>query len=207
MNPILLLSTSLGFGALSGVNLYLATFLTGVAIRFNILQVQDHFQGLESLANPWIIGISGVICAFEMVADKIPVVDSVWDTVHTLIRPIGAMAACLSSLGAVSTEWSVAAALLAGMASATTHTAKMGTRIIANASPEPVSNAALSVAEDAAVATGTILLLRYPYVTASVCLAVLISLWFIIPRIFRKIGGFLTALKGGFSRKTPAPVS
>jgi len=200
MNPLLLLSTSLGLGTLAGVNLYLAMCVAGVAIRFDLLHLHGKFQNFEILANPWIIGVSGAMCAVELVADKIPGLDSAWDAVHAVIRPIGAIAVSLGSLGTVSTEWSVLAALLAGTASATTHTAKMGTRLVANASPEPVSNVVLSVTEDAAVATGTIFLLKYPYVTGGVCLAVVIALWMLIPRIFRKVGGVFKALKNRFSR-------
>jgi len=204
MNPILLLSSSLGYGTFSGVNLYLATFLTGLAIKYDLLQVHDKFQNLEVLANPWIIGASGLMYGIEMVADKIPVLDSLWDTVHTGIRPIGAMAVVLSCLGTVSVEWAVLSALLAGTASATTHTAKLGTRLVANASPEPVSNVVLSLGEDAAVATGMVLLLKYPYVTAAVCLFALITLWIVIPKLFKKIGGVFKALKNRFSRNTQA---
>ncbi len=204
MNPILLLSSSLGYGTFSGVNLYLATCLTGVAIKYDLLQVHDKFQNLEVLANPWIIGASGLMYGIEMVADKIPVLDSLWDTVHTGIRPIGAMAVVLSCLGTVSVEWAVISALLAGTASATTHTAKLGTRLVANASPEPASNVVLSLGEDAAVATGMVLLLKYPYVTAAVCLLALITLWILIPKLFKKIGGVFKALKNRFSRNTQA---
>ena len=114
MNPILLLSSAIGMGTLSGLNLYLATCLAGVAIRFDLLQVHDKFQNLAFLANPWLIGASGSLCVVELVADKIPGLDSLWDAVHTVIRPVGAMGLALGSLGMVSTEWSILAALLAG---------------------------------------------------------------------------------------------
>jgi hypothetical protein len=201
VNPALFLGTSLGFGTLSGINLYLVTCLTGLAIRYNLLQIHDNLQGLDALANPWIIGLSTTMVVLEMFADKIPYFDSTWDAVHTFIRPVGAIAACLSSIGSVPPEWSVAAALLAGVASATTHSAKMGTRLLANASPEPVSNVALSATEDSIVAAGTILLLRHPYLFAGLSLITLAFLWFIIPRIFRKFGGFLKNLSRYFVKQ------
>jgi hypothetical protein len=202
MNPLLLLSTSLGLGTLSGVNLYLATCLTGAAIHWDLFHVQDQLQALHVLGSPWIIGVSGALFCVEVVVDKIPGLDSVWDTIHTGVRPLGAIALGLSSLGSVSTEWSVIAALLAGTASATTHAAKMGSRLVTNASPEPVSNFVLSATEDCAVLTGGILLLKYPYATAGACLVLLIGLWILIPRIFKRIGGTFTALKARLSRKT-----
>jgi len=195
----------LGLGTLAGLNLYLVTCMTGLAIRFDLLQVSGKFQNFEILSNPWIIGISGAMYFVEFMADKIPGLDSVWDAIHTGIRPIGAMAISLGSLGAVSTEWSILAALLAGTASATAHTAKMGTRLAANASPEPISNLVLSLAEDATVATGTILLLKYPYLTGGLCLLVVIALWMVIPRIFRKVGGVFKALRNRFSCRQKQP--
>lgn len=190
-------------GTLSGVSLYLATCLTGVAIRFELLQVHDKLQNLEFLSNPWIIGASGTLCVVELVADKIPGLDSLWDAIHTVIRPLGAMALALGSLGMVSTEWSILAALLAGTACATTHTAKMGTRMVANASPEPLSNLLLSVTEDASVAAGTVLLLKYPYATAAVCLLAVLGLWLLIPKLFGTIGGVYRALKNRLFKPAP----
>jgi hypothetical protein len=200
MHPILLLSSSIGMGTLSGVSLYLATCLAGMAIRFDLIRVHDNLQNLECLANPWMIGISGTLCAVEMLADKIPGLDSLWDAIHTFIRPIGAIALALGSLGTVSTEWSVVAALLAGTASVTTHAAKMGTRMVANASPEPFSNIVLSITEDATVAAGTVMLLKYPYFTAGVCLITIVGLWILIPKLFRKIGGFCRVIKNRLFR-------
>lgn len=201
MNPLLLLSTSLGLGTLSGVNLYMATFMTGAAIRWDFLQLHDRLHGLETLANPWVLGVSGVMYGVELFADKIPGLDSVWDAIHTAIRPLGAMAMALSSLGSVSTELSVLAGLVAGTAGVTTHVAKMGTRLVANTSPEPFSNIALSTAEDVAVAAGWLLLMKHPYIAGGAALLILVGLWFLIPRIFRKIGGVVKALKNRFSRK------
>jgi len=201
METILLLCNSLGFGFLSGVNLYLATFMVGLAIRFNFIQMHEHLHQLDALASPWIIVLSGVLYVIEFFADKIPGLDSIWDTVHTAIRPIGSMAVSLMSIGTVNNEWIIIAALLSGSASLTTHTAKMGTRLVANTSPEPVSNVVLSVGEDVAVASGVIFLLKYPIITASFCLIGLIGLWILIPKIFRKIGGLSKAIRFRLSRK------
>jgi len=206
METLLFLGTSLGFGAFSGLNLYLATFMTGLAIRFHFIEIHEHLHQLDVLASPWIIGTSGVIAVIELFADKIPGFDSLWDSIHTFIRPVGAIAVSLGGIGTVTPEFSVLAALLTGTASLTTHTAKMGTRLVANASPEPISNFVLSTTEDVVVGTGILLLLKYPFVTAGVCFLALIGLWVIIPKIFRKVGGVFKALKAKFSGKKAVPV-
>jgi hypothetical protein len=205
-NALVLLCSSLGYGSLAGINLYLASFIVGMAIRFNFIQVHEQLHQLDVLASPWIILTSGVVFIFEFFADKIPGLDSIWDSIHTVIRPIGAMAVSLMSIGTVDDEWIVLASLLSGSASLTTHTAKMGTRLVANTSPEPVSNVVLSVGEDIAVASGAIFLLKYPIVTASFCLIGLIGLWIIIPKIIRKIGGLFKVIRFRFSRnRIPQP--
>jgi protein-S-isoprenylcysteine O-methyltransferase Ste14 len=164
--------------------------------------VHEKLQNLEALANPWVIGISGAMYLMEMFADKIPVLDTLWDVLHTLIRPLGAMALALSALGKLPTEWVVIGTLLAGTASATTHAAKMGTRLLTNASPEPVSNFVLSVLEDVAVGTGIFLLFKHPYFTGILCMALLVGLWILIPKVFLKVGGFFNAIKTRLSGKT-----
>ena len=84
---------ALGLAALAGVNLYLTVFATGLAIHFHWITLAPQYQSLEVLGNPWIISIAGVLYFLEFFADKIPWVDSIWDAVHTVIRPIGGASA------------------------------------------------------------------------------------------------------------------
>src|SRR4029453_1469076 len=83
-----LLAVALGLAALAGINLYLTVFVTGLAIHFHWIALAPQYQSLEVLGNPWIITVAGILYFLEFFADKIPWVDSVWDAVHTVFRPI-----------------------------------------------------------------------------------------------------------------------
>src|SRR5262245_15305501 len=109
-----LLAVALGLAALAGVNLYLTVFATGLAIHFHWINLAPQYQSLEVLGNPWIIGIAGVLYLLEFFADKIPWVDSIWDAVHTVIRPIGGALLAIQVLGHPSPVFTVIVALLAG---------------------------------------------------------------------------------------------
>ncbi len=149
-----LLAVALGLAALAGVNLYLTVFATGLAIHFHWITLAPQYQSLEVLGNPWIISIVGVLYFLEFFADKIPWIDSIWDAVHTVIRPIGGALLAIQVLGHPSPAFTVIVALLAGGTSLIAHTAKAATRLASNASPEPFSNIGLSLGEDAAVLGG-----------------------------------------------------
>lgn len=189
MDAIPLLGRALGVATLAGINLYLTTLLIGISIRFNLIHLHENYQSLEVLANPWVLGASATLGAVEFFADKIPWLDSMWDAAHTLVRPIGGALLAMKTLGTISPEMAVVGALLGATASLTTHTAKAGARVLANTSPEPLSNVALSVGEDAIVAFGAALVLKYPIASLFVCITALLLLWLMLVRIFRKIGG------------------
>src|SRR4029450_2287322 len=108
------LSVALGLAALAGVNLYLTGFATGLAIHFHWITLAPQYQSLEILGNPWIISIAGVLYLLEFFADKIPWVDSIWDAVHTVIRPIGGAFLAIQVLGHPSPALTVIIALLGG---------------------------------------------------------------------------------------------
>src|SRR5437899_6892704 len=151
MERLNLLAVALGLAALAGVNLYLTVFATGLAIHFHWIGLAPQYQSLEVLGNPWIITIAGVLYFLEFLADKIPWVDSIWDAVHTIIRPIGGTLLAIQVLGHPSPAFTVIVALLAGGTSLIAHTAKAATRLASNTSPEPFSNIGMSLGEDAAV--------------------------------------------------------
>ena len=154
MERLDVLSVALGLAALAGVNLYLTVFATGLAIHFHWITLAPQYQSLEILGNPWIISIAGVLYLLEFFADKIPWVDSIWDAVHTVIRPIGGALLAIQVLGHPSPAFTVIVALLAGGTSLIAHTAKAATRLASNTSPEPFTNIGLSLGEDAAVLGG-----------------------------------------------------
>jgi hypothetical protein len=180
-----LLGVALGLAALAGINLYLTVFVTGLAIHFHWIALAPQYQSLEVLANPWIITIAGVLYFLEFLADKIPWVDSVWDAVHTVIRPIGGALLAIQLLGHPSPAYTVIVALLAGGTSLLTHTAKAATRLTSNASPEPFSNIGLSLGEDVAVVGGLALIYHNPILALSIFAVAIAVFFYFAPKILR----------------------
>src|SRR5258708_15361295 len=154
------LGVALGLASLAGLNLYLTVFVTGLAIQQHWIDVSQTYPDLAILGHPAILAVSGVLYVLQFFADKVPWVDSLWDAIHTIIRPIGGAFLAIRVLGTPDPVFDVVAALLAGTATLLTHGFKAGTRLVANHSPEPFSNIALSLAEDASV-IGGLALIRY----------------------------------------------
>ena len=188
METLKLLSVGLGLAALAGINLYLTVFVTGLAIQQHWVVLSSQFQPLDVLANPAIIAISGALFFLQFFADKVPWVDSLWDSVHTVIRPIGGAFLAVHTLGHTSQAMEVIAALLGGGIALTTHTAKAGARLIANTSPEPFSNIGLSLGEDAAVIGGLALIHLHPFIAFVVFILALAAIYYFAPKLARGIG-------------------
>lgn len=185
MNILEHLGLALGLATVAGVNLYLTVLLTGLAVHFNFMQLADQYHDLAVLGHPWVIGVAAVMYVIEFGADKIPWLDSAWDAIHTFVRPIGGALMGMQALGDIPPYVQVIAALLAGGAAFTTHSAKAGTRLMINHSPEPVSNIAVSLTEDIAVSAGWTLMLAHPVVALVLFSLLLAGLWFLIPKLFR----------------------
>lgn len=168
------LGWALGFATLAGINLYLVVLVAGVAIRFDWIDLLSQYDKLGVLGENWVIGTAGALFLIEFFADKIPWVDSTWDTIHTVVRPIGGVFLALGVLGELDPTMSVVAGLLAGGTTLTTHMAKAGGRLFINLSPEPVSNVAASVSEDGLVLGGITLMALAPTLAFFVFLAVVI---------------------------------
>jgi hypothetical protein len=168
------LGVALGLATLAGVNLYLTVLVAGLAVRFNWIDLAHSYDQLAVLGNPWIIGVAATLFLIEFFADKIPMVDSAWDSLHTLIRPVGGILLALTALGGMDPVVLTIAALLAGTASLSTHGAKAGTRAVVNLSPEPVSNSIASVTEDGLVLGGLVLTGLFPTIALFVFIGVVV---------------------------------
>ena len=166
---------------LAGWRLYLVTFVVGTGMKFGWVALPDQLQALEVLANNWIIGIAGFGALAEFFADKIAWVDSAWDTVHSVIRPLGGALLSLAIVDAGDPAWQVGSFLLGGGAAFLAHAGKAGARAMVNASPEPFSNVVVSTGED--IATGGLLALAIASPIAAMVIAlalVILSLWLMI---------------------------
>ncbi|MBK1832428.1 DUF4126 domain-containing protein [Roseibacillus ishigakijimensis] len=174
------LGLALGFATFAGVNLYLTTFVAGLAIRFDWLALASKHEQLAILGDPWILGVAATLFIVEFFADKIPWVDSTWDVLHTIVRPAGGTLLALAALGELDPVVSVIAGLLAGSTSLTTHLAKTGSRLFLNLSPEPVSNIAASSAEDVTVLGGLGLMAIAPVPALFLCVLLVIAAGWIV---------------------------
>lgn len=148
------LGTALGLASLAGINLYLTVLIAGLAVRFNWLDLAAAHESLAVLGDPWVISIAGVFFIIEFFADKVPYLDSLWDSIHTVIRPAGGIFLGLAALGDLNPALTVIAVMATGGAALSTHSTKAGVRGILNLSPEPVSNSVASVTEDGLVLGG-----------------------------------------------------
>ena len=185
MDKLNLLGVALGLAYLAGINLYLTVFATGLAIHFHWITLAPAYQSLEVLGGPAVIIIAGILYFLEFVADKIPWMDSAWDAVHTVIRPIGGALLAIQALGHPSPAFTVVVGLLGGGTSLIAHTAKATTRLTANTSPEPFSNVALSFAEDAAVLGGLALIHFNPLLALLIFALAIIAFFYFAPKILR----------------------
>src|SRR5262245_18122523 len=140
-----LLSAVLGLSFAAGLNTYATVLALGVLDRLNVVHLPP---GLKVVGSMPVIIAAAVLFLVEFVADKIPFVDSVWDGIHTMIRPAAGALLAYGVVGSVDPQWQVIAALVGGGVALTSHAAKASTRAAVNVSPEPVSNWSLSLLED-----------------------------------------------------------
>jgi len=175
---------------LAGWRLYGCILATGIAMRSGLLPLPDHLASLDVLANPWVMGIAGIATAAEFFADKVAWIDSVWDLIHTFIRPVGGALLALAVVDPNEPVVQVIVFLLGGGATLLAHTGKAGARALVNTSPEPISNMAVSTAED--LLTGGLLVFayRYPEIAAFIALvllAMMVALVLMARRLIRAL--------------------
>lgn len=191
---------SLAMGAAwgSGINLYATILVLGImgATQSMVLP-----QGLEILMHPMVMGAAGLMYAVEFFADKMPGVDTGWDTIHTFVRiPAGVMLAA-AAVGEVNPAVTLAAAILGGGMAAGSHFTKAGTRVMINASPEPFTNWTASVAEDVVVIAGVWAALTHPVLFLVLLVVFILLMIWLLPKIWAAMKRFGTFIKGLFSKK------
>jgi hypothetical protein len=175
------LGRTLGFSFAAGINLYATVAILGLASRYGWVQLPEQFRAFD---NDIVIGVALTLYVVEFFADKIPWVDSVWDALHTVIRPIGGALIAVTTLGDASPTMEGVVALLGGTLAAGSHFTKAGTRALANTSPEPFSNWILSITEDVFVVGLGFIALKYPTIAAlvvivAVILMILFATWIV----------------------------
>jgi len=194
------ISLTMGVAWASGINLYAAIAMLGIAGAGGYVELPDTLSIVE---DPLIIIAAGFMYCVEFFADKTPGVDTAWDGLHTFIRiPAGALLA-VGAVGDVNPALAVTAGILGGGISAATHATKAGTRVLINTSPEPFSNWFASITEDVAVFAGLWAALNHPVIFIALLIAFLLFLCWLLPKVwrgvvavFRRIARFFGAKKG-----------
>lgn len=207
MDPIHMIALTMGTAWASGINLYATVFMLG------ILNATGHVvlpEELQLLSDPLVLVAAGFMYCVEFFADKIPGVDTGWDTLHTFIRiPAGALLAA-GAVGDVGPAAQLAAGLIGGSLTATSHATKAGSRAMINMSPEPFTNWAASITEDVAVIAGLWAALYYPWVfLVGLVIFILLLIW-LLPKLWRGIVKLFSAigrLLGVSNQQPPSPPS
>ena len=198
---ITVISLTMGVARASGINLYAALLVLGIGGASGNIDLPESLQVLQ---DPMVIAAAGLMYMVEFGADKIPGVDTAWDTIHTFVRiPAGALLAA-SMVGDVTPAIEISAGILGGTMAATAHITKAGARLAANASPEPFTNWSLSIAEDVAVFIGLWAAINHPVLFIIMLIAffalaiwLLPKIWRAVKAIARKIGQWI-----GFGKQT-----
>ena len=190
MSAIELIALAASVSLLAGWRLYFVTFVVGFAMKLGWIDLPNQLHALDVLANNWIIGIAGVGALAEFFADKIAWVDSAWDAIHSVVRPIGGALLSMAIIDGGDPAWQVGSFLLGGGAALLAHAGKAGARAMVNTSPEPISNVVVSTGED--IATGGLLALAIANPIAAALVAiilVLLSLWLVLAarRLLRRL--------------------
>ena len=200
MSLITTIAVAMGSAWVSGINLYACVATLGLLSRFAHLQLPGELQVLTSW---WIIGIATGLYVIEFVADKVPLVDSTWDVIHTFIRvPAGAVLAA-ASFGDFDRSIQVVAFLLGGGLALSSHGTKAATRAVLNASPEPVSNSVASILEDVLAIGSIVLAFVAPVLVFVIIGAGLIFTYFVFNRIVSFLKGVLRSIRGWFAAANP----
>jgi hypothetical protein len=184
-----------GTGWAAGLNLYLVTFLLGLAGRLDWLDVPSVLQRTDVMI------VAGVLYGIEFLADKVPFIDNVWDAIHTFVRPLGAGALGYVIAGDSPSVAAAVGALLTGALALSAHSAKATTRAAVNTSPEPFSNIALSLFEDGLVAGLLALAIANPVVALVVVIIfAILGIWLVV-----KFFGAIKRLRARRVSPPPAP--
>jgi hypothetical protein len=199
MNFISTLAISMGASWVAGINLYATVATLGLLGRFAHLKLPGD---LDVVTNWWVIGVALFLFVIEFVADKVQLVDSVWDIVHTFIRiPAGAVLAA-TAFGDFDKSVQVIALLLGGGLALSSHGTKAAARALINTSPEPVSNIVVSLAEDVLAVTTVVLAVFLPVVVFVIVAGGLVFSFWLLPRIVRFFRKVYLRVRGFFSPAT-----
>lgn len=193
--PTALFAQALALATAAGISTYGTVALLGGAAYFGLIGPLP--AGLTLVENPWIFGLAAALYAIEFLGTLVPGVASLWETVHTAIRPIAGAVLAAATVAHTDPRLTLAATLLGGTLALGTHVTKLGTRVAVDTSPEPFTNGAANVAELGFFGALTLAVWSHPYVTLAVGLAVVIATALLVRAAYRAIRGTLRRLRPG----------
>lgn len=196
-------AVSLGAAWASGINLYAAVLTLGLLGAGGHLALPPD---LQILSDPLVLFAAGAMYLVEFFADKVPGVDTTWDTLHTFIRIPAGAAMAAGAVGDMDPAVSLAAAIVGGALAAGSHATKAGSRVLINTSPEPVTNWTASILEDVAVVAGLWTALNHPWLFLFLLLLFVLLLVWLLPKLWRGVKLVFSTLMQFFGKSRPAPV-
>ena len=185
MGSLQTLSGILGLSFVSGVNLYATILTVGLGLRYGWIHGLP--DDLNILAHPVVLAVAGLFYAAEFIADKVPFFTPIWDAVHTVIRPLGAAALALGAASDMSPLMKIVATLVGGSVALSTHSTKMGVRLMAHSVPEPITHSVISIAEDVGVVSLAALAMTHPMIALPIVVVLLIVVFFLLRMAFRAL--------------------
>jgi len=185
MKALALLGTMTGIALFAGIRLYATVLTVGLCLRYGLLRLPPELASLSVLAHPYVLGAAGVCAVMDFLADKVPLVDSLWDAVHAFLRPAGAALIAFAAVGRLDPAFEIAVILLCGGVAFSSHSAKAGARLFVNQSPEPFSNILLSLFEDVLAVCGSYAAVAYPLAILVVVAVFLVLFALLARRILR----------------------
>lgn len=201
---ISLIALTMGVGWASGINLYATVLMLGTLSNMGHIDLPAE---LQIVGDPLVLMAAGFMYFVEFFADKVPGVDTGWDSLHTFIRIPAGAALAAGTVGDMAPAVEIAAALVGGTLAAGSHAAKAGGRVLINTSPEPVTNWTASISEDLMVLGGLWAALNHPiWFLAALGIFILLLIW-LLPKIWRGIKKVFGFLAGLFSSETKSPQS
>lgn len=196
MDAITSYALASGLSWASGLRLYATLFIVGLLAKYGYITLPE---SLQLLTHPMLIAISGLLMVIEFVADKIPYVDSVWDSLQTFIRIPACAVLAMAAINSTDPMIATIAALLGGSLTGITHATKAGSRALINTSPEPVSNITTSLGEEGLLLGGGWLALIHPAVFLGVLGVFIVLMMWMLPKLWRGIRQVINSVRGLFS--------
>jgi hypothetical protein len=185
------LLTAAGLSWASGLRLYATLAVAGALQLFGIVHLPN---ALALLGNPWVVGGASAMAAIEFFIDKIPGLDSVWDSIHTFLRIPAGIALAAGGAAGLGDHWMLLAGLVGGGLATTTHVAKAGTRLMINTSPEPFTNWGASFVEETLWASMMAMMFAYPWAFGAVFFVVIVLTAYLAMWALRHVRGLLSKL-------------